>query len=204
MTHTTFDRVALDRATAQHGVTPITISWIDSASIVRRIWPDRYGRKGYGLASVANDLGISFQHHDALEDARTAAEIVIQACTATGTGITKWLSLETQQRDRQSVARTGKYGGTLYGETIVFTGALSVPRREAAVLAAQAGSSVAERVTQDTSVLVVGIQDKTRLNGYEKSSKQRKAEMLIGRGADIEILSEDDFFELIAKAGEST
>ena len=56
-----------------------------------------------------------------------------------------------------------------------------------------------DSVTNRTTILVVGIQDKTRLNGYEKSSKQRKAEKLIVNGADIQILSEDDFFELVVK-----
>jgi DNA polymerase-3 subunit epsilon len=199
ITHTSFDRVALERATTKHGVKRIQVAWLDSASIVRRVWPDRYGRSGYGLGNVAKDFGISFQHHDALEDARTAAEIVIRACRSTGTAITSWVSREKHKRAPQSELRIGKYGRALYGETIVFTGALSIPRKEAADLAAQAGSDVTGRVTNDTSILVVGIQDKTRLNGYEKSSKQRKAEELIVNGADIQILSESDFFELVVK-----
>ena len=58
--------------------------WLDSAKIARRAWPERYGRSGYNLANVAADLGISFKHHDALEDARAAAEIVLYACQCTG------------------------------------------------------------------------------------------------------------------------
>ena len=45
-------------------------------------------------------------------------------------------------------------------------------------------------------MLVVGTQDKNRLNGYEKSSKHRKAEVLIEQGVDIQILSESNFSEL--------
>ena len=202
VTHTSFDRVAVERATMQHDVERIKVTWLDSASIVRCVWPDRYGRSGYGLRSVADDFGISFHHHDALEDARTAAEIVIRACAATETGITKWLSRERQQRVRQSEVRIGKYEGALYGETIVFTGALTIPRKDAADLAANAGSNVTGRVTTATTILVVGVQDKTRLNGYQKSSKQRKAEELIGNGADIQILSESDFFEVVSKEGD--
>ena len=47
------------------------------------------------------------------------------------------------------------------------------------------------------TMLVVGTQDSSRLNGYEKSGKHRKAESLIEKGADIQILSESDFSELI-------
>lgn len=199
VSHTSFDRVALERATTQHGVNPLRVTWLDSANIVRRAWPDRYGRRGYGLRNVANDLGISFQHHDALEDARTAAEIVIRTCADSGTGISYWLNeVNRRVRGNTNVNRIGKDGGALYGETIVFTGALRVSRREAADVAAEAGSNVANGVSKKTTILVVGLQDMTRLNGYKKSSKQRKAEDLIVNGADIQIISESDFFELLA------
>ena len=87
--------------------------------------------------------------------------------------------------------------GPLFGETIVFTGALGIQRQEAADLAANAGCSVAPGVTKNVTILVVGTQDKSKLNGYEKSSKHRRAETLIKKGLDIQILSESDFSELI-------
>ena len=43
----------------------------------------------------------------------------------------------------------------------------------------------------------MGLQDKNRLNGYIKSSKHRKAETLIGKGAGIQILSENDFHAML-------
>ena len=46
-------------------------------------------------------------------------------------------------------------------------------------------------------MLVVGTQDKSKLKGYVKSSKHRKAEALIEKGLEIQILSESDFSELI-------
>ena len=203
VSHTSFDRVALERATMQHGLNRFQATWLDSAKIVRRAWPELYGQRGYGLRNVADDLGISFKHHDALDDARAAAEIVIRACTDTGTGIAYWLSeverrVRGQDRSNATVKRIGKYGGALNGENIVFTGSLSVSRRDAADIAAAAGSNVASGVSKKTTILVVGLQDMTRLNGYKKSSKQRKAEDLIANGADIQIISESDFFELVA------
>jgi len=42
--------------------------------IARRTWP---GRSGYGLHPTATSLGIDFQHHDALEDARACAMIAL-------------------------------------------------------------------------------------------------------------------------------
>lgn len=83
------------------------------------------------------------------------------------------------------------------GESLVFTGALGIPRREAADMAARAGCDVAANVSRKTTLLVVGTQDRSKLKGYEKSTKHRKAETLIERGAEIQILSESDFSELI-------
>ncbi len=46
--------------------------------IAKRAWP---GLSGYGLADVAAHLGITFQHHRALEDARACAKVAIAAAT---------------------------------------------------------------------------------------------------------------------------
>ena len=87
--------------------------------------------------------------------------------------------------------------GALFGETILFTGALGIPRLQAADIAAEAGCGVVNGVSKKVTMLVVGIQDESKLKGYEKSSKHRKVEALIERGVDIQILSESDFSELI-------
>lgn len=83
---------------------------------------------------------------------------------------------------------------------MVFTGALEIPRREAADLAATIGCSVTAGVTKKTSLLVVGDQDVSKLAGKTKSSKHRKAERLISEGQRIRILKESDFRELVMQA----
>ena len=91
VSHTAFDRTACNRAVAKYGLRQFQVTWLDSSRIARRTWPERYGARGYGLGNIANDLGIAFRHHDALEDARAAAEIVLRASAAAGNGITGWL-----------------------------------------------------------------------------------------------------------------
>jgi DNA polymerase-3 subunit epsilon len=93
--------------------------------------------------------------------------------------------------------RDGNPEGELAGEVLVFTGALSIPRREAADAAAAAGCRVDGGVTKHTTMLVVGDQDIRKLNGHEKSSKHAKAELLIGKGQGIRILGESDFLRVI-------
>ena len=201
VSHTSFDRVAIERAIARYDLEPIQVTWLDSARIARRAWPERYGRSGYGLKNIANDLDISFRHHDALEDARAAAEIVLRACASTEMDIEGWLRGIDRpifpSSSGQSTKREGNVEGALFGETILFTGALGIPRAQAADMAAEAGCGVVNGVSKKVTMLVLGVQDQSKLNGYEKSTKHRKVEALIERGVDIQILSESDFSELI-------
>ena len=92
VSHTPFDRVALDRAMNRYGIDTIRATWLDSAAIARSTWPERYRRTGWNLANVAGDLGITFRHHDAVEDARAAAEIVLRACLHAGLDISGWIA----------------------------------------------------------------------------------------------------------------
>lgn len=92
VSHTAFDRVACNRAMSRQGLGLLQVRWVDSARIARQAWPGRRGGRGYGLRNMAEDLGISFRHHDALEDARAAAEIVLQACNASNGDLAGWLS----------------------------------------------------------------------------------------------------------------
>ena len=83
---------------------------------------------------------------------------------------------------------------------LVFTGALTLLRSEAADLAAAVGCEVDKGVTRRTTLLVVGDQDVQRLAGHQKSSKHRKAEQLIQAGQSIRIMRETDFRELVKLA----
>lgn len=211
VSHTSFDRVAFERALKRYNLEQLQVTWLDSARIARRAWPDRFARSGWGLKNVARELRISFRHHDALEDARAASEIVLRACREQGMGIEAWLRRveepiyprssntgRAKARATRPVSREGDESGPLYGETVVFTGALTMRRQEAADLAAEAGCRVVGSMSKKVSLLVVGTQDMRKLNGYKKSSKHRRAEELIENGAEIQILSESDFSGLMA------
>jgi DNA polymerase-3 subunit epsilon len=200
--YTPFDRVAVSRAIEKYALPPIDCQWLDVARVVRRAW-EKFRRNGYGLASVAAEFEISFEHHNALEDARAAGEILLRAIEHTGQDVGEWLVRayrpisSSAGSARSMIAREGNPQGPLAGEVLVFTGTLSIPRRQAAELAANAGCSVANSVNRKTTILVVGDQDIRRLAGYDKSSKHRKAEALIAKGQNIRIIGEDDFFRLL-------
>ncbi|MEX0693550.1 MAG: exonuclease domain-containing protein [Rhodospirillales bacterium] len=200
VSHTSFDRVAITMAAEKYQLPAIAQVWLDSARVARRAWPDKYAVRGYGLANVAADLGINFKHHDAGEDARAAAEIILRACEVAALDLDGWVTRVQSPISPESTApirREGNPEGTLYGECLCFTGALQIPRREAADLAATSGCNVESGVTKKTTVLVVGDQDIQKLAGHAKSNKHRKAEALIEKGQPIRILRETDFKKLV-------
>jgi DNA polymerase III subunit epsilon len=199
--HTHFDRVAVQQAFEKYKLRHPRCRWLDSARVARRTWLD-FAQRGYGLGNVCAFLGYEFTPHDALEDAKGAACIVNAAIEKTGLEIEEWLKRVKQPIDPPgtgtgyAIKRDGSREGPLYGEVLVFTGALEIPRREAADMAARIGCHVDPGVTKKTTMLVVGDQDIKKLAGHEKSAKHRKAEELISKGQEMRILRETDFREL--------
>lgn len=209
VSHTHFDRVSVGRALQKYSLNPIETTWLDSARVARRTWEECAWR-GYGLSNVCKVIGYKFKHHDALEDAKASGQVLIAAIEKTGLDVGAWLKRVQQPIDPSSsssgstINRDGNPEGELYGEVLVFTGALEIPRREAADLAASIGCTVASGVTKKTSLLVVGDQDVIKLAGKDRSSKHLKAEQLIAKGQQIRIIKESDFKELVVHAQEIT
>lgn len=195
--HTAFDRVAIERAHDRYRLEAPAWTWLDTARVTRRAWP-QFAETGYGLASVAAHCGVEFRHHDAGEDAKAAALVLLRAIAESGLDVSGWLTRVGEPIDPQKVrvAQEGDPDGPLAGEVVVFTGALSMRRAEAAKYAARLGCEVRDSVSEKITMLVVGQQDLERLGGYTKSSKQRKAERMIIQGVPISILSEADFMRL--------
>ena len=201
--HGHFDRSAINAACKASGLNAAQDNWLDSTLVVRRFWPE-FSKKGYGLKSVAEHLGFEFEHHDALEDARATAQILQHILSESGEGLEWW-----RRRIRQPItpratgSTSGKIKskptgqGVLSGEVVVFTGALSLPRRELTEKAAAAGAEIVGSITKKVTVLVVGIQDPSKAVAGDKSSKQVKAEEALKKGQEITFLDEDAFLSLL-------
>jgi DNA polymerase III subunit epsilon len=80
------------------------------------------------------------------------------AIEKTGVDVQGWLTRVQQPIDFTNssgkASRDGDPEGAFYGEVLVFTGALDIPRREAADMAAKIGCNVANGVTKETTILV--------------------------------------------------
>ena len=78
---------------------------------------------------------------------------------------------------------------------IVFIGECSISG--VSKKATSVGCDVVDGVSKKVTLLIKGIQDKSRLAGKELSNKEIKAQELISKGHNIRILSENDFLELV-------
>ena len=93
--------------------------------------------------------------------------------------------------DEKSAAKEGK----LSGKSFLFTGKMATMERGSAEKAVEAlGGEIAGGVTKDLDFLVIGSE------GYknrEKGNKWVKAEALVQKGAELKIISEEDFLAMI-------
>jgi DNA polymerase III subunit epsilon len=201
--HMPFDRVSFHRCAEYIGLEPIACKWLDTARVARRTW-DEVRISGYSLSNLSEILNIPrIKEHDALDDAKAAGALLLKAIEKSQISLEEWL-IHSQSKnlfaDKELRAITNSKpnpDGSLFGEVIVFTGALSITRLEAAQLAYQMGCNIDVGVNRNTTILVVGDQDARKLAGYSKSSKHRKAEDLIIAGQPIRIMGEDDFKAMI-------
>lgn len=86
----------------------------------------------------------------------------------------------------------------LYGKVCVFTGVLELMvRKEAMQHVVDLGGICGDSVTKTTNYLILGNNDYCKSIKGGKSSKHKKAEELKLKGQDIEIISENVFYDMI-------
>lgn len=202
--HAPFDKSAINRACIKYNLPILNILWLDSVKIARKTW-EEYKDSGYSLSNLTTKLSIELNHHDALSDAIAAGKIVNKAIDKTGISLENWISkLHTQRTVYKQIKISSQVNneinldGPLFGETLLFTGELTIPRKEAALLAVNAGCIIADSVTKKVTIIVVGQQDLRKVGEKGKSSKQIKAEELINKGNLIKIIGEEDFYQIIS------
>ncbi|ADO42884.1 Exonuclease [Ketogulonicigenium vulgare Y25] len=87
--HSSFDSRCFAAAAERAYLDPPEWTWSDSVTLARRVWPELKGAGGgHGLGNLKKALGLQFRHHDAGEDARAAAEVVLRAEAHTGLDFT--------------------------------------------------------------------------------------------------------------------
>lgn len=206
-----------------------------------------YSLPSYSLPFVAEAAGVPLRnHHDATEDARACAGIMVDIASKHGVesvrgvfeamklamphvdaynpaidGMSKATrsALEKMAEMKAGVANGTARGGRsswstegpnpvpnanadiahpLFGQTVVFTGDLSLGRPEAKTRAAAHGAQCASNVTLKTTVLVVGSGfTASDLRSGRLTSKAARVLELQRRGHGIEVLSEGEFLQMV-------
>ncbi len=107
--HSSFDQRAVAAACGWHGLEVPDLHWVDSVTIARRAWPEFKGNGGHGLGHLKRALSLQFQHHDAGEDARAAAQVVLCAEAKTGRSFVEILAKQGAQSAQQRRSATVYY-----------------------------------------------------------------------------------------------
>ncbi|GGC74157.1 3'-5' exoribonuclease [Hoyosella rhizosphaerae] len=214
-----FDIGALRSACTHGGVT-----WPEWQYGCTLVWSRRIlDLISYRLPIVAESLGIVIEnHHDPVADAIASAEIAIKLAertnsstiaeltdaTTTRLGLMQpgnWRGCETihsgssSQPEFAGANPDADPNNPLFGHRFAFTGALSITRQEAWNLAGHAGAIAEKSVTKKTTRLVVGDDFSGESLEEFQTKKANKAFMLRAQGQPIEVLTEQDFYELLAQ-----
>ncbi len=205
--HMPFDRTATRKAAEAQGVDWSSLKFHDSARAVKLAW-DEYRQKGYGLGKITKVLGIEFDHHNALADAKAAAQVLMKAAERLSIGqdeLFEKISMDAAAMRRRTYYQRGVENpevnpdGEFFGQAICFTGTMNIVRSEAIALAAAAGFETKKSVGKSVTILVSGDADPSRFSaGQDKSRKLREAERKIAGGQDLRIITPEDFAAMVA------
>lgn len=183
--------------------TPFKNDFIDTMRIARRILPEL---KHHRLLDVAKHFSIvPNTQHRALADCRTAFSCYLclkKAIIESGAESTWNQSNRSAVKARDITADTSVFDEEhpLYGKLCVFTGKLEkMTRAEAMQIVANVGGINADNVTKSTNYLILGNNDFCGTIKDGKSSKQKKAEKYALAGNDIQVISENVFYDMISE-----
>lgn len=180
--------------------------FVDTLRLSRKLLPELSHHR---LSDIAEALGVErVQEHRSLGDCETTyncfkmiehrvlSSIGAEAFIKSFKGKpSKSLDLHTLTADSSMFDETHP----LYGKVCVFTGALErLTRAEAAQIVLNIGGICDNGVTKKTNFLILGNNDYCPTIKEGKSSKQRKAEEYKAKGQDIEVLTENVFYDLIS------
>lgn len=183
---------------------------------------------GNSLSSKAEYFGIDMgAHHNAMDDAVTCAKIVLESIKkgklesitsfidSYALPVKNFYDLNYQKNFSKSKKRKYSkidiseilpdedlidYSHAFYGKNVVFTGELSkLDRKEAMQIIVNLGGIIKSGVSRTTNYLVVGTQDKSIVGDDGLSTKEEKAYGLIAQGFNIQIITEEEFYNLIAE-----
>lgn len=186
---------------------PLTNNFIDTLRIARKILPELKHHRLDDLTKYFNKEMRS--EHRALNDCTLTNNIYNELVAL---ALDKYETIENFKKQfkkhhsssavkaKEIVAQTTEFDEEhpLYGKTCVFTGTLEkMLRKDAMQIVVDLGGICGDTVNYQTNYLILGNNDYCKNIKDGKSNKQKKAEKLKKQGQDIEIISENVFYDMI-------
>ncbi|MGS7272108.1 exonuclease domain-containing protein [Streptococcus pyogenes] len=215
-----FDMGALKDAYQKYHLEFDNIEYICSYRLAKAALP---GQLNYKLKRLAKNLNLELNHHNALSDAQACGFILEHILSTNSfseldtflkefrydkTGLLGQRSFKRRKdarykenliykptEEEKAAMNPDHYFSGLY---FCFTGKLErMTRKEANKAVALVGGIPEKGVTQRTNILVIGEQDWRVVGTDGLSSKMKKAQSLLEKGQDIEIMTENDFIKFL-------
>ncbi len=177
--------------------------FVDLMRLSRKIYPDF---KNHKLKTISQNLGIdTSNHHRAIGDCYITYDCFMKLSNHVNENNIDVNSLFLKSNYKYTDLRNIKADTDnfdedhpLFGKYCTFTGKLEkMNRKDAAQLVVNLGGKCLNSVTKQTNFLILGNFDYSSNVKDGKSSKLKKAEELILKGEDLQILSENVFYDLI-------
>ena len=190
-------------------IPPITNDFVDTLRISRRLIPEL---KHHKLSDLANYFNIDTNgSHRSLKDVEITLEVLKNLNTMI---IEKHQNMDNFKDACKPKSHSGIRASDittnnteldeenmLYDKYVVITGTLGkMLRKEAMQVIADLGGHCQDGVNKDTNYLILGNNDYNPILRGKKSSKLLKAENLKLKGQDIEIISENVFYDIIPES----
>ena len=180
--------------------------FVDTLRLARKLLPDLPKHK---LSYVAEHYNVDYsQAHRAMADCEITYKCYLELKKE---AIKQYGSLDdfknsfkrrkNQFKIREITTSNTEFDTTnpLYGKICVFTGKLDKMRRtDAAQLVVDLGGICADGITKKTDYLILGNTEYSNNVKDGKTNKFKKAQSLILKGSDLEIITENLFYEFIS------
>ncbi len=212
---TRFDMYAIADCMTKYNLPIWTNNYFCSQRISQEL---RKGLVSYRLNDLVFQFGLnSFEHHNALEDAKACANIITYFvqnnelesievfCKNHDFKIGKLKKNGFVKRHRSKATKISldysninpREDSIFFDKTICFTGKLQkYTRKEVAQVVTNIGATWVDGVTKDVNYLVIGnLENLEKATGYKESSKIKRAKANAKKGLPIQILSEVEFYQ---------
>lgn len=211
-THGGVDEKMFNAACLKYDLPLISITWLNSATLVRRTWSE-YSKSGYGLENMTGVLKIDYNSHNAASDAFATAKIIYLASVKKEIfSIEDWIEeLKTKSRKNRNnyfnYDQSQKISGDLteapdlnsienkdnyfFGKKVVVSGTYDnwPDRKELAKILKDLGADIDTNIGKKTNVLCAG-------DGVGPK-KIEKMQLKISQGDNAEIIDEEKIVSIL-------